>query len=164
MHKIIEETARFVGKQGEKMESQILARQKSNANFAFLNSSDELHPYYLFLRNRISQSHNSITPSAIPPTQSTAQVQVSKSSESLRSIMFSYGEDCDEHVLSLIDKIVEFVKTKANGCAVLKLLRERQSDNPNLSFLKTSDPNHALFVDRLQRALERNPDPPPPPD
>lgn len=162
---IVDKTAQFVAKNGPEFEKRILANEKNNVKFNFLNSTDPYHAYY---QHRVSEFKAQL---AAPAGAASSVAAPAKTEEEARA---AAQEQADAnaaeaaaakpprkvleppepdaytvHVPELATTLdVDIIKLTAqyvarNGKNFLTGLTSREHSNPQFSFLK---PTHSMFT------------------
>uniref|UniRef100_A0A0D6QZE4 Splicing factor 3A subunit 1 n=1 Tax=Araucaria cunninghamii TaxID=56994 RepID=A0A0D6QZE4_ARACU len=156
---IVDKTAQFVARNGPEFEKRILANEKNNAKFNFLNPSDPYHAYY---QHRVSEFRQQLqapappapppeTPAAPaadgvgepvkppePPVKPVARVLQPPEAEQY-TVRLPEGITGEE--LDIIKLTAQFVAR--NGKSFLTGLTSREINNPQFHFLK---PTHSMFT------------------
>lgn len=158
---IVDKTAQFVAKNGPEFEKRILANEKNNVKFNFLNSTDPYHAYY---QHRVSEFKIQLTapagalPVAAAPVkteeearaQEQADANAAEAAKPPRKVLEPPEPDVyTVHVPELAATLdVDIIKLTAqyvarNGKTFLTGLTSREHSNPQFSFLK---PTHSMFT------------------
>lgn len=135
IERLIIKTAEFVANNGSSMEAKIWETQKSNPKFSFLKHGDLYRPYYElkvyeFVEKKEQEEDD---PDLIDPEQP----EISKPESSPFCLKHPIIAKVDMDIIKLTALF-----TAKNGRNFWMGLGERESKNPQFSFLK---PNHALF-------------------
>ncbi|CAK9234013.1 unnamed protein product [Sphagnum troendelagicum] len=169
---IVDKTAQFVARNGPEFEKRILANEKNNVKFNFLNSSDPYHAYY---QHRVSEFKAQLAAPAQAPNQAagatpaaaapnlddggtplpgkqagadTAAVEVATKAPA----KVIEPPEQDQHTVRLPEGITslehDIIKLTAqfvaqNGKSFLTGLTSREHANPQFNFLK---PTHSMFT------------------
>lgn len=161
---IVDKTAQFVAKNGPEFEKRILANEKNNVKFNFLNATDPYHAYY---QHRVSEFKAQL---AAPPGAVSVAAPVKSEGEARAAAQEQSEADAEEaaavkaprkvleppepdaytvHVPELAGSLdVDIIKLTAqyvarNGKTFLTGLTSREHSNPQFSFLK---PTHSMFT------------------
>lgn len=152
---IVDKTATFVARNGPEFEKRILATNKGNAKFNFLNPTDPYHAYY---RHKVSENQVQAgilpTPpleSKLPGDKTAAEAAEKKPMQILPPPKPMAAPDADVYSVQLPEHItsleLEMIKLTAqfvarNGKSFLTGLTSREHSNPQFHFLK---PTHSYF-------------------
>lgn len=159
---IVDKTAQFVAKNGPEFEKRILANEKNNVKFNFLNSVDPYHAYY---QHRVSEFKAQLAPpvggaavSAPVKTkdevraaqeQAEAKAEVVAAKPPIKVLEPPEPDVYTVHVPELATTLdVDIIKLTAqyvarNGKSFLTGLTSREHSNPQFYFLK---PTHSMFT------------------
>lgn len=149
---IVDKTAQFVAKNGPEFEKRILANEKNNVKFNFLNATDYYHAYY---QHRVNEFKKQLAapqegtaraveaPAAAPVTAPVEEAPVPRK-ELVPPELEQYSVRVPEGIsgldLDVIKLTAQFVAR--NGKSFLSGLTQREHNNPQFYFLK---PTHSLF-------------------
>jgi splicing factor 3A subunit 1 len=169
---IVDKTAQFVARNGPEFEKRILANEKNNVKFNFLNSSDPYHAYY---QHRVSEFKAQLAAPAQAPNQAagatpaaaapnlddsgtplpgkqagadTAAVEVATKAPAKviePPEQDQYTVRLPEGITSLEHDIIKLTAqfVAQNGKSFLTGLTSREHANPQFNFLK---PTHSMFT------------------
>ena len=160
---IVDKTAQFVAKNGPEFEKRILANEKNNVKFNFLNSTDPYHAYY---QHRVSEFKAQLAaPAGAAPANApvkteeearAAQEQVDASAAEVAAVKppgkVLEPPEPDVYTVAVPELAssvdVDIIKLTAqyvarNGKSFLTGLTSREHSNPQFYFLK---PTHSMFT------------------
>jgi len=167
---IVDKTAQFVARNGPEFEKRILANEKNNAKFNFLNPSDPYHAYY---QHRVSEFKAQLQGPAQPPSATAggapadggapepgAAAQVADGVEPVKKFDLAVKPvakvlqppEAEQYTVRLPEGItgeeLDIIKLTAqfvarNGKSFLTGLTSREINNPQFHFLK---PTHSMFT------------------
>lgn len=166
---IVDKTAQFVAKNGPEFEKRILANEKNNVKFNFLNSTDPYHAYYQHrvseFKAQLAAPAGAAAPTAANANAAAAPVKTEEESRAHeqsetnavaaalrapRKVLDPPEPDVyTVHVPELANSLdVDIIKLTAqyvarNGKAFLTGLTSREHSNPQFMFLK---PTHSMFT------------------
>ncbi|KAH9298995.1 hypothetical protein KI387_030677, partial [Taxus chinensis] len=158
---IVDKTAQFVARNGPEFEKRILANEKNNAKFNFLNPNDPYHAYY---QHRVSEFRIQLqAPTQPPGTAGEEDVSVASapaaSTETAKQVVpvkplprVLLPPEAEKYTVRLPEGItgeeLDIIKLTAqfasrNGKSFLTGLTNREINNPQFHFLR---PTHSMFT------------------
>lgn len=160
---IVDKTAQFVAKNGPEFEKRILANEKNNVKFNFLNATDPYHAYY---QHRVSEFKAQLAaPAGTVPANApvkteeearVAQEQADASAAEVAAVKppgkLLEPPELDVYTVAVPELAttldVDIIKLTAqyvarNGKSFLTGLTSREHSNPQFYFLK---PTHSMFT------------------
>ncbi|GLJ43478.1 hypothetical protein SUGI_0904000 [Cryptomeria japonica] len=162
---IVDKTAQFVARNGPEFEKRILANEKNNAKFNFLNPSDPYHAYY---QHRVSEFRLQVqNPAQLQPTPAsgvaegiTPAAAATEGAQPTKPVDLPakpvakplLPPEAEQYTVRLPEGItgeeLDIIKLTAqfvarNGKTFLHGLTSREVNNPQFHFLK---PTHSMFT------------------
>ncbi|ERN09458.1 hypothetical protein AMTRI_Chr09g32460 [Amborella trichopoda] len=166
---IVDKTAQFVARNGPEFEKRILANEKNNAKFNFLNPSDPYHAYY---QHRVSEfrtqlqsstqaapiqagpipdaQNDASAPASVPALETNEAAKPESQFKPIRKVL--EPPEAEQYTVRLPEGItgeeLDIIKLTAqyvarNGKSFLQGLTSREINNPQFHFIK---PTHSMFT------------------